>query len=89
VTAIVGGQTAEKAQIIVIASSDVTIQWGDSSVFHQVMGEIFTTTDRMIANFPCEPGHIRHEIHDPFTIRPLLANPLQEIDLCYLLILAL
>ena len=83
-------QAAEETQIIFVgfASSDIAIERDNSDVVHDITGKIFATTDGMITEFPYEPSNIRHEIHNPFRVRPLLAYPLQEIDVVYLFIQA-
>ena len=65
---------------------DVTIKWGDANVIHDITGKIFSSSDGMIADFRDEPSDVCHEINHPFTVRSLLSNPLQVIELRYLLI---
>ena len=65
---------------------DVTIKRGDANVIHDITGKIFSSSDGMIADFRDEPSDVCHKINHSFTVRSLLSNPLQEIDLRYLLI---
>ena len=74
---IVEGEATEKAEIVLVGftSSNVTIQGGDSHIVHDIAGQVFSTTDRVIANLRYKPGDISYKIHDPFTIRALLPYP--------------
>ena len=79
---VVEGQAAEKTQSIFIRFTclDVTIKRGDATVIHYITGKIFSSSDGMIADFRDEPSDVCHKINHPFGVWPLLANPLQEID---------
>ena len=86
--AVMERQAAKETQIILIRSARLAVvfQGIDASVFGDVSRQVFTTPDGMIADFPNKPSDVGDDIHDPFAVRPLLANPLQEIYLCYLLV---
>ena len=74
---------------IEFASSDIAIEWDDSTVLYNVSGQVLSSADGMIAHFPNKPGDICNQIYNPFSAGPLLANPLQEIDVTDLVIQAL
>ena len=85
---IVESQAAEETEIVFIGFTGFRIIFHrvDASVLRYVTRQVFPSSDRMIPDLPNKPSHIRDEIHDPFTVRSLLSNPLQVIDLRYLLI---
>ena len=85
---IVESQAAEETEIVFIGFTGFRIIFHrvDASVLRYVTRQVFPSSDRVVSNFPNKPGNIRDEIHNPFTVRSLLSNPLQVIDLRYLLI---
>ena len=67
---------------------DIAIEWDDSTVVHDIAGQVFPSSNRVIAEFCYKPRHIRNRIHDPFRIRSLLMHPLEEINVVNFLIKA-
>lgn len=85
---IVEGEGLDKTEIILVGFTGFCIifQGFYSAVISGVPRQVFSSTIGMIPDLPNKARHISYQIYHSFTAWPLLAKPLQEIDVTDLVI---
>ena len=85
---IVEGEGSDKREIILVGFTGFRIifQGFYSAVISGVPRQVFFSTIGMIPELPNKARHISYQICHSFTALPLLAEPLQEIDVTDLVI---